>query len=46
MPADQFIAHMTTIMMGAINGTAELLGVKIEADLPINTAVRRQQPVA
>jgi hypothetical protein len=46
MPADQFIAHMTTIMMGAINGTADLLGVKIEADQPINTAVRRQQPVA
>jgi AcrR family transcriptional regulator len=46
MPADEFIAHMTTIMMGAINGTAELLGVKIEQDQPIHTAVRRQQPVA
>jgi AcrR family transcriptional regulator len=46
MPADQFIAHMTTIMVGAINGTAELLGIKIDADQPINTAVRRQQPVA
>jgi hypothetical protein len=46
MPADKFIAHMTTIMVGAINGTAELLGIKIDADQPINTAVRRQQPVA
>jgi hypothetical protein len=46
MPSDEFISHMTTIMMGAINGTAELLGVKIEADQPLHTAVRRQQPVA
>ena len=46
MPAEQFIAHMTTIMMGAINGTAELLGIQIDPDQPINTAVRRQQPVA
>jgi hypothetical protein len=46
MPTEQFIAHMTTIMMGAINGTAELLGIQIDADQPINTAVRKQQPVA
>ena len=46
MPAGEFIRHMTTIMMGAINGTAELLGIKIDADQPIHTAVRRQQPVA
>ena len=46
MASDEFIRHMTTIMMGAINGTAELLGVKIDADGPIRTAVRRQQPVA
>jgi AcrR family transcriptional regulator len=46
MPADEFIAHMTTIMMGAIDGTAALLGIKIDADQPIHTAVRRQQPVA
>ena len=37
---------MTTIMVGAINGTGELLGIKIDADQPIHTAVRRQQPVA
>ena len=46
MPPDKFVAHLTTIMMGAIYGTCELLGIKIEADQPINTAVRRQQPVA
>ncbi|ODQ85664.1 TetR/AcrR family transcriptional regulator [Mycolicibacterium holsaticum] len=45
MPAEEFIAHMTTIMMGAINGTAELLGVKIDVNEPLHTAVR-QQPVA
>lgn len=46
MPAEEFIAHMTTIMMGAINGTAELLGVEFASDQPIHAAVRRQQPVA
>ncbi len=44
MPADEFVAHMTTIMMGAINGTAELLGVKIDPDQPIHTAVRASSP--
>ena len=42
----EFVAHLTTIMVGAINGTGELLGIKIDADQPIHTAVRRQQPVA
>ena len=46
MPADKFVAHLSTIMMGAIIGTGDLLGIKIEADQPIHTAVRRQQPVA
>jgi AcrR family transcriptional regulator len=46
MAADRFVAHLTTIMMGAINGTGELLNIKIEPDQPVNTAVRRQQPVA
>lgn len=46
MPADRFISHLTTIMMGAINGTAELLGVEVDPDQPVHTAVRRQRPVA
>jgi AcrR family transcriptional regulator len=46
MPADEFIAHMTTIMMGAINGTAALLDIKIDADLPLHEGVRRREHVA
>ena len=42
MPADEFVAHMTTIMMGAVNGTAELMGVEIDPDQPIHNAVRSQ----
>ena len=42
MPAEDFVAHMTTIMMGAVNGTAELMGVEIDPDQPIHDAVRRQ----
>ncbi len=30
MAPDKFVAHLTTIMMGAIYGTCELLGVKID----------------
>ena len=30
MPPDKFIAHLTTIMLGSINGTCELLGIKID----------------
>lgn len=43
MPAEEFISHMTTIMMGAVNGTAELLGVQIDPDQPVHNAVRRQE---
>ena len=46
MPADEFVAHMTTIMLGAINGTCELLGIKIDPDLPLHEGVRRREPVA
>jgi AcrR family transcriptional regulator len=46
MPHDAFVAHLTTIMMGLIDGTSELLGVKINPDRPIHEAVPRQQPVA
>ena len=45
MPAEEFVAHMTTIMMGAVNGTAELIGIQIDPDLPLHDAVRRQEPV-
>jgi AcrR family transcriptional regulator len=46
MPREEFIAHLTTIMLGAINGTAALLGIKIDPELPIHEAVRRRLPVA
>jgi AcrR family transcriptional regulator len=46
MPRDEFVAHLTTIMIGAINGTTALLGIKIDPDLPIHQAVPRSQPVA
>ena len=41
MPREKFIAHLTTIMMGAIIGTTALLGVRIDPDLPIHKAVPR-----
>jgi len=41
MPRDKFIEHLTTIMMGVIGGTAELLGIKLDPDQPIHNAVPR-----
>lgn len=46
MPPDEFVAHLTTIMIGAINGTCELLGIKIDPDLPLHEGVRRHEHVA
>ncbi len=46
MPSDVFVAHLTTIMVGAINGTCELLGIKIDPDLPLHDGVRRRESVA
>jgi AcrR family transcriptional regulator len=41
MARDKFVEHLTTIMMGVIGGTAELLGVKLDPDQPIHNAVPR-----
>ncbi|MGB3485814.1 MAG: TetR/AcrR family transcriptional regulator [Mycobacterium sp.] len=41
MERDKFIEHLTTIMVGAINGTTGLLGIRIDPDLPIGKAVPR-----
>ena len=46
MPPDEFVAHLTTIMDGSINGTCELLGIKIDPDLPLHEGVRRREHVA
>jgi AcrR family transcriptional regulator len=42
MPREQFVAHLTTIMMGVINGTAEVLGIQYDPDLPLHNAVPRK----
>lgn len=46
IPHEAFVTYFATIIMGVINGTAELLGITINPDQPIHEAVRRQQPVA
>ena len=46
MPPEEFIAHMTTIMLSSIYGTCELLGIKIDPDLPLHEGVRRRETVA
>ncbi len=41
MPRDQFVAHLTTIMMGVIAGTAEALGISMDPEQPIHSVVLR-----
>ena len=41
MPAAVFVTHLTTIMLGTINGTADVLGIDLDPDLPIGRAVPR-----
>lgn len=41
MARDRFVAHLTTIMLGAIHGTTELLGIKIDPERPIHEAQPR-----
>lgn len=38
MPRGQFVAHLTTILVGVIVGTAEVLGISIDPDRPIHDA--------
>jgi len=45
MPSDDFVKHLTTIMLGTINGTAELLGIDLDQDRPIREAVPRRATV-
>jgi len=45
MAFDEFIAHLTTLMLGAIQGTAEVLGVELNPDKPIGSAVPRRASV-
>lgn len=46
MPPDEFVAHLTTIMLGTINGITALLGIKIDPELPIHNAVPRHHAVS
>lgn len=46
MPTDDFVKHLTTIMLGTINGTAELLGIDLDQDRPIREAVPRRAAVS
>ncbi len=46
MSTDEFVAQLTTIMVGAISGTCELLGIKLNPDLPLHEGVRRSEHVA
>src|SRR5580693_456096 len=39
MPREMFVEHLTTIMMGVIGGTAELLGIELDPDQPIHSAM-------
>jgi AcrR family transcriptional regulator len=39
MPREQFVAHLTTIMMGVIVGTAEALGLAMDPNQPIHSVV-------
>ena len=45
MPSDDFVTHLTTIMLGTINGTAELLGIDLDQDRPIREAAPRRAAV-
>ena len=39
MSREQFVAHLTTIMMAVVVGTAETLGIAMDLDRPIHDAV-------
>ncbi len=45
MPSQVFVAHLTTIMLGTIQGTADLLGIDLDPDLPVRRATPRSAPV-
>ncbi len=46
MPREQFVAHLTTIMMAVIVGTAETLGIAMDPDRPIHDAVPSKPAVS
>jgi hypothetical protein len=41
MPTEKFVAHLTTVMLGTIQGIADLLDIDLDADLPLRSATPR-----
>ncbi|MET0450459.1 MAG: TetR/AcrR family transcriptional regulator, partial [Mycobacterium sp.] len=35
LPSEKFVDYLTTIMMGSINGTCEVVGIKVDPDVPL-----------
>ena len=46
LPSEKFVDYLTTIMVGSINGTCEVLGIRIDPDLPLLEGVQRHEHVA
>ena len=46
LPSEKFVDYLTTIMVGSINGTCEVLGIKIDPDVPLHEGVKRREQVA
>ena len=46
LPPEKFVDYLTTIMVGSINGTCEVLGIRIDPDLPLHEGVQRTEHVA
>lgn len=44
--SEKFVDYLTTIMVGSINGTCEVLGIRIDPDLPLLEGVQRHEHVA
>ncbi len=45
MSTEKFVAHLTTIMLGTIQGIAELLDIDLDPDLPLRSATPRNATV-
>ncbi|MCH9668766.1 MAG: TetR/AcrR family transcriptional regulator [Actinomycetia bacterium] len=46
LPSEKFVEYLTTIMLGSINGTCEVLGIRIDPDVPLHEGVQRREQVA
>jgi AcrR family transcriptional regulator len=46
LSSETFVDYLTTIMVGAINGTCEMLGVTVDPDVPLHEGVKRAEPAA